>query len=321
MTVSRSNGTPSVWASMIARVRGETAARSWSGIGVVVAEADVDEHRHQAVLDDRRDGARKARGDGDHLVAGLEAAVAELGRGERRERDEVRRRAGVDEQGVRQAEVVGEARLELLGEAAGGQVEVEARVDEGAHLLLAEDAAGVAHRVAVGVERRAARGARGSSGPPARGSRRACRPRRRWLGHVVDLLVVVRPTAGPRRGRRPGRPGADRSTSSRAAAQGPGSTRGTRRPSGARPSARPRPGAHPSCSRALRLSRLQQLGLVRLRLPASAGVVQRAGPPLLQEALDDPAHRSLAGLVVGPEVPRALVATAIAQHAAPPSQR
>ena len=123
-------------------------------VGVVVAQADVDEHRHQAVLHDRRHGAREARRDGDHLVAGLEAPLAELGRGERREGHQVRRRAGVDEQGVREAEVVGDARLELLGEAARGEVEVEARVDQVAQLLLAEHAAGVAHRVAVGVERR-----------------------------------------------------------------------------------------------------------------------------------------------------------------------
>ncbi len=122
-------------------------------IGVVVAQPDVDEDRHQAVLDDRRDRAREAGGDRDDLVAGLEPAIAELRRGERRQRDEVRRRARVDEQGVGQAEVVGEAGLELLGVAAGRQVEVEARVDQEPHLLLAEHAAGVADRVAVGIER------------------------------------------------------------------------------------------------------------------------------------------------------------------------
>ena len=53
----------------------------------------------------------------------------------------------------RQAEVVGEAGLELLGEAAGGQVEVEARVDEAAELLRAEDAAGVMDEVGPRVER------------------------------------------------------------------------------------------------------------------------------------------------------------------------
>jgi len=46
-------------ASMMARVRGETAARQLIRSAFVIAEADVDENRHQAVLHDRRDGARK----------------------------------------------------------------------------------------------------------------------------------------------------------------------------------------------------------------------------------------------------------------------
>ena len=154
MTVSRSKGTPSVCASMIARVRGPTATPELVRVRVVVAQADVHEDRDQAVLDDRRHGAREARSHGDHLVAGLESALAELPRRERRQGDEVRRRAGVDEQGVRDPQVLGDARLELLREPAGRQEEIEARVDQGVQLLLAEDAAGVTHRVAVGVEGR-----------------------------------------------------------------------------------------------------------------------------------------------------------------------
>ena len=123
-------------------------------IDVVVAQADVDEHGYQAVLYDRRHGAGEARGHGDDLVAGLEAALTELGRGERRNGHQVRRRTGIDEQGVREIEIVGDARLELLGEAAGGEIEVEARVDQVAQLLFAEHAARVANPVAVGVERR-----------------------------------------------------------------------------------------------------------------------------------------------------------------------
>jgi hypothetical protein len=171
MTVSRSNGTPSV------------------------AQADVDEHRHQAVLHDRRHGAGEARRHGDHLVAGLEAAFTELGRRERRDRDEVGRRTGVDEEGVRETEIVGDARLELLGEAAGGEIEVEARVDQGAQLLFAEHAAGVAHGVAGRVERRQSVAlpvvpahqledlAAGVCGLVAR------------VRHVVDLLASARASA------------------------------------------------------------------------------------------------------------------------------
>ena len=40
---------------------------------------DVDEDRHQVVLDDRIDGRREAGGDGDHLVAGLEPVGPRFG--------------------------------------------------------------------------------------------------------------------------------------------------------------------------------------------------------------------------------------------------
>ena len=276
---------------MIARVRGRDGRAQLVRIGVVVAQADVHEDRHQAVLHDRRHGAGEAGGHGDDLVAGLEAPLAELGRGERRQGHQVRRRAGVDEQGVREAEVVGDARLELLGEAAGGEVEVEAGVDQVAQLLLAEHAAGVAHRVAVGVERR-----RRVALPVvpahqledlAAGGRRVV-PRVR---HVLDpSLVRLRPRAGPRRGRRPGRPAAD-PRPARGPSQGPGSTRGTTRPSGAPPSARPRPAPSRAARAPWRLSRLSRW--------ASWGCAARSGrrgprarAPLLQEALDHPAHRT-----------------------------
>ena len=123
------------------------------GIGVVVAQPDVDEHWHQAVLDDRGDGAGKGRGHGDHLVAGLEPAVAELRRGECGQGHEIRGGTGVDEEGVREAEIVGEARFELLRVPTGRQVEVEAGVDQVAHLRLPEDAACIAHGIARGIER------------------------------------------------------------------------------------------------------------------------------------------------------------------------
>ena len=123
------------------------------GIGVVVAQADVDKYRHQAVLRDWRHGAGESRGHRDYLVAGLQPPFAKPGRGQGGEGHQVRGRTGVDEQGVRETEVVGDAGFELLSEAARGEIEVEAGVNEGAHLLLAEHATRVAHGVAVGVER------------------------------------------------------------------------------------------------------------------------------------------------------------------------
>ena len=99
-------------------------------IRVVVAQTHVHEDRHQPVLHDGRHGAGKAGRHGDDFVAGLEPALAELGRRQRREGHQIGRRAGVDEQGVGNVEVVGHAGLELLREPAGREVEVQARVDE-----------------------------------------------------------------------------------------------------------------------------------------------------------------------------------------------
>src|ERR1035437_2610864 len=60
----------------------------------------------------------------------------------------------------------------------------------------------------------------------------------------------------------------------------------------------------------------QPMGLVRfrsLRAPGYPGT----RTPLPKETLDHPAHRMIAGLVRGAEVPRTLVAAALAQHAGP----
>ena len=57
------------------------------GIRRVVAQVDVDEDRHEVVLQDRREGRRESGRDGDDLVARFEPPIAKLRRGERRQRD------------------------------------------------------------------------------------------------------------------------------------------------------------------------------------------------------------------------------------------
>ena len=111
VTASRSNGLPSVWAiidgARPARDGGlELRRRRCCRSGSV----DVDEHRHEPVLDDRVDGRREAGRDGDHLVAGAQPPVAAGAASQRRSASEVRRRAGVDQQRVALAGARGRAR-------------------------------------------------------------------------------------------------------------------------------------------------------------------------------------------------------------------
>ena len=58
----------------------------------------VNEHRHEAVLQDRRDGGGKTGGAGDDFVAGLQLAVAELGAGQRGNGEQVGGGTGVAQQ-------------------------------------------------------------------------------------------------------------------------------------------------------------------------------------------------------------------------------
>ena len=100
-TTSRSNGHAE-------RVRHHDRARPGPdrlaqpvGIGGVVAEVDVDEDRHQVVLQDRRDRRRKRRPRPSRTSSpGLQPAVAELRRRQGRQRDEVCRRPGVHQQRI-----------------------------------------------------------------------------------------------------------------------------------------------------------------------------------------------------------------------------
>ena len=78
-TAARSNGLPSVCATMTARVRSERGVFELADVDVVGRDLDVDEDGNEVVLDDRIDGGREAGGDGDDLVARLQLPVARAG--------------------------------------------------------------------------------------------------------------------------------------------------------------------------------------------------------------------------------------------------
>jgi hypothetical protein len=84
----------------------------------------------------------KAGGDGDHLVARHQSAVAQPRRCQRRQRQQVGRRARVDQQRVALAGALRQRALEGGCLGAGGEPEVKAGTDELDNLLRAEHAAG-----------------------------------------------------------------------------------------------------------------------------------------------------------------------------------
>jgi len=122
-------------------------------VRVVVAEPHVDEDRHEVVLQDRRKRRRKAGRDGDDFVSRVQPSIPKLRRRERRQRDEIRGRPGVDEQRIREPEVVGELRFEALRIAIRGQKEIQTRVDEIAQFFIVEDAPRIVDEVGRGIER------------------------------------------------------------------------------------------------------------------------------------------------------------------------
>ena len=115
--------------------------------GHIAAQFHIHKHRHGAILHDRRDGCGEAGRHGDHLVAGLDAPVLQLWRGQRGKRNEVGRRAGVDQQHVIQAEVFRQPGFKLVGIPSRRQPEVERGIHETHQLSLIKPTAGVAHEV------------------------------------------------------------------------------------------------------------------------------------------------------------------------------
>ena len=126
------------------------AARALLGSSVDVdvrgGRLDVDEHRHGAVLDDRRHGRREPGGHGDDLVAGHDAALAEaLADVSAVKASRLADEPELTSRQCRTPRQRGELALEALGVATVGEPEVERGVDQVAQLLGAEDAAAVRH--------------------------------------------------------------------------------------------------------------------------------------------------------------------------------
>ena len=99
-------------------------------IGLVGAELNVDEDRHEPVLYDRVDRGWEACGERDDFVAIYQTTILVTWRGEGAECQEIRRRSRVREHGMPYAHDLGKLALELLSEGAAGQPEVQSRLDK-----------------------------------------------------------------------------------------------------------------------------------------------------------------------------------------------
>ena len=117
-------------------------------IDVVLRNADVHKDRNRAVLDDGRDRGREAAGHGDHFIAALHPALAELRGGQRHEGEEVRARTRVYERHIGDAQVLAELLLKEIAVATGGQPELQDGIRRIHHLLVVVDAGRVGNAVA-----------------------------------------------------------------------------------------------------------------------------------------------------------------------------
>ena len=109
--------------------------------GVCFRMLDVDEHGHAVGLQDRVDRRGETRGDGDHLVAGLDGLGQEFVRREGRQGEQIRTRPGVHEACAPRAHAGGEPFFKLLREPPRREPEVERTIDEVLDLLLVKHAA------------------------------------------------------------------------------------------------------------------------------------------------------------------------------------
>ena len=116
-------------------------------VDVVGRNGHVEKDRDEAVLHDRVHRRRETGGDGDHLVARHQPAIAELRGGERGQREQVRARAGVHQRTLAHTDEAWKLPLELVGEAPCGEPEVQRGVDEMLEFVRVEHHATYRHRV------------------------------------------------------------------------------------------------------------------------------------------------------------------------------
>ncbi len=121
-------------------------------IGVVGRHHRVDEHRHEAVLDDGVNRRREPSRSRDHLITRPKGTLAELGGGQGRNCEEVRARSTIDEHRVASSDPPGELPFELRGKPTRREPEVEGRIDEVLQLVCVKHLAGHWHRRLPGLE-------------------------------------------------------------------------------------------------------------------------------------------------------------------------
>ena len=90
----------------------------------------------------RIDGCWKTSRNGDHLVAGSQAAVAQFWRRERSERNQIRGRTGVDERAPTHADKARQLLFKGLGKSSGREPAIERRINDRSQVFAMDDFSG-----------------------------------------------------------------------------------------------------------------------------------------------------------------------------------
>ena len=99
-------------------------------VDVAGAGLDIHEDGHRSVLEDGCHAGGEGRRDADDLIAALDLPVSQKRGGQGHECDEIRGRSGVDRGDELNAEIFGKVLLELIDIFAGGEPEVQSRIDD-----------------------------------------------------------------------------------------------------------------------------------------------------------------------------------------------
>ena len=111
-------------------------------IHFVARQRDIEKDRHAAVLQDRVYRRGEARTHGDHLIARFDLPVAQLGRGQRAEGHQIRRRAGVHQARRADADKARQLAFKVLGPASGREPRSERRFHHCADVMGIDHLAG-----------------------------------------------------------------------------------------------------------------------------------------------------------------------------------